>query len=307
MGIGGSDLNLLTALEALLEEANVTRAGRRLGISQPAMSAALARLRRRFDDDLLVPSPNGYDLTPVGRYVLPEVQRTVRLMKQTLRMPAAFDPATSEQTLRLSMSDYAVCVLLGPLIALLAIEAPGVRLVVEPLDPETWASRHVLVDFDALFAPIVFPLPGVARPLWRDRMVILADRNNTQLRGCTLTTEGLGSVAHAAATFGPGIEPPINQGLAEIGITPRVPLQMAGFLPLPFVVGGGDVVAAVPERLARIHVGANPDLVIVEPPFPEIPIVEAYWSAEGRMSDPLHRWFFSVLDRLALQISASHG
>jgi DNA-binding transcriptional LysR family regulator len=307
MAVGRSDLNLLIALEALLEEGNVTRAGRRLGISQPAMSASLARLRRRLDDDLLVPSAHGFDLTPLGKNILPDVQRTVRLMRQTLLPAGEFDPASANQTLRLSMSDYSVAILLPPLLNLLATEAPGVRLVVEPLDPEIWASRHVLVDYDALFAPISFPLPGISRPLWRDRMVILADRGNSQLRNGVLTSEGLGAVPHAAATFGPGILPPIDRAFSQVGIRPKVSLQVTGFLPLPSVVRGTDVVAAVPERLARIHVADSSSLVMVEPPFAEVPIQQAYWFAKGRLADPLHRWFFALLDRLAVQLPELDG
>ena len=84
MALGGTDLNLLLPLKVLLEEGNVTRAGQRLELSQPAMSAALARLRRRFDDELLVRAGRDYELTPFARDLLPEVQHAVRLMSAAL-------------------------------------------------------------------------------------------------------------------------------------------------------------------------------------------------------------------------------
>ncbi len=80
MALGGIDLNLLVILQALLEEGNVTRAGVRLGMPQPAMSNALARLRRHYRDELLVRTGNGYDLTPLARSLLPSVQESTRLM-----------------------------------------------------------------------------------------------------------------------------------------------------------------------------------------------------------------------------------
>ena len=85
MALGGTDLNLLLPLKVLLEEGNVTRAGQRLELSQPAMSAALARLRRRFDDELLVRAGRDYELTPFARDLLPEVQHA--------RTPDAAGPA----------------------------------------------------------------------------------------------------------------------------------------------------------------------------------------------------------------------
>ena len=98
MALGGTDLNLLLPLKVLLEEGNVTRAGQRLELSQPAMSAALARLRRRFDDELLVRAGRDYELTPFARDLLPEVQHAVRLMARALHLEDEFDPATSDRT-----------------------------------------------------------------------------------------------------------------------------------------------------------------------------------------------------------------
>ena len=80
MALGGIDLNLLVILQALLEEGNVTRAGARLGLPQPAMSNALARLRRHYRDELLLRIGNGYDLTPLARSLLPSVQESARLI-----------------------------------------------------------------------------------------------------------------------------------------------------------------------------------------------------------------------------------
>ncbi len=124
MTLGGTDLNLLLPLKALLEEGNVTRAGQRLELSQPAMSAALARLRRRFDDELLVRSGRDYELTPLARDLLPEVQHAVRLMARAMDREDEFDPVTSRRCFRLAMSDYAIAVLHEPLVRLISATAP---------------------------------------------------------------------------------------------------------------------------------------------------------------------------------------
>src|SRR6476646_9084382 len=115
MALGGTDLNLLLPLKVLLEEGNVTRAGQRLSLSQPTMSAALARLRRRFDDELLVRSGRDYELTPFARDLLPEVQHAVRLVSAALGVEEEFDPSTSRHTFHLTMSDYAIAIMHEPL------------------------------------------------------------------------------------------------------------------------------------------------------------------------------------------------
>src|SRR4029453_8030593 len=98
MSLGGTDLNLLLSLKVLLEEGNVTRAGHRLALGQPAMSTALARLRRKFDDELLTRSGREYELTPFAIELLPEVQHALRLIGKALDVEEEFDPAHSGRT-----------------------------------------------------------------------------------------------------------------------------------------------------------------------------------------------------------------
>lgn len=305
MSLGGIDLNLLLSLKVLLEEGNVTRAGHRLELSQPAMSAALARLRRRFDDELLVRAGRDYELTPLARDLLPEVQHAVRLLSRALRLEDQFDPTTSERTFRLSMSDYAISVVHEPLFRLIGSKAPGVRLTIDGLGADIRSSDKVLVDFDALIAPLGFGFPGASRPLWRDRMVLMTARDHPRVEDGRLTVEALAEVPHAVASFGPGILTPADRVFGELGITRHVALQVHGFLPLPFVIAGTEMVAVVPERLARMHVHDDGPVIVVEPPFGVVILPEGYWFAPDRLSDPAHRWLFARFDELAEELAAS--
>jgi len=301
--LGGTDLNLLLSLKVLLEEGNVTRAGQRLELSQPAMSAALARLRRRFDDELLVRAGRDYELTPLARELLPEVQHAVRLMSRALHLEDEFEPSESERTFRLSMSDYAIAIVHEPLLRLIGGTAPGVRLEIEGLGPDIRSSDKVLVDFDALIAPLGFGFPGQSRPLWRDRMVLMADRAHPRLREGRLTVEDLVDVPYAVANFGPGILTPADRAFGELGIDRHVALQVHGFLPLPFVIAGTEMVAVVPEMLARIHLRDDAPVVLVEPPFDDVVLAEGYWFGHDRLSDPAHRWLFARFDELAEELA----
>jgi DNA-binding transcriptional LysR family regulator len=304
MALGGTDLNLLLPLKVLLEEGNVTRAGQRLELSQPAMSAALARLRRRFDDELLVRAGRDYELTPFARDLLPEVQHAVRLMGAALQLEDEFDPSTSQRTFRLTMSDYAIAVVHEPLVRMVEAEAPGVSLRIGHLGPESRSSDRVLLDNDALIAPLGFGFPGISRPLWRDRMVVMADRHNPRLADGRLTMSDLADLPHAVGSFGPGVLTPVDRVFGEHDIQRHVALQVFGFLPLPFVIEGTDMVAVVPEMLARMHLRPGGAVVLVEPPFGEVLLPEGYWFAQDRLSDPAHRWLFSRLDAVRDQLAA---
>ncbi len=297
MALGGTDLNLLLPLKVLLEEGNVTRAGQRLSLSQPAMSAALARLRRKFDDELLTRNGRDYDLTPFAVELLPEVQQALRMMSKALHVEEAFDPATSERTFRLTMSDYAIAIVHETLLARVSELAPGVRLRIDHLGPDARSSEHVLLDYDALIAPLGFGFPGESRPLWRDRMVLLVDGRHHDLEN-GLSVEDLTRLPHAQATFGPGILTPVDRVFGELDLRRNIQVSVAGWLPLPFVVEGTELVAVVPERLARLHTGGGGPLVQVEPPFARVVLAEGYWFARDRLADPAHQWLFERLDEV---------
>lgn len=306
--LAGTDLNLLVALKALLEEVNVTRAGERLGMTQPSMSGALAKLRRRFDDELLTRSGRDYELTQLGRELLPDVQVAVQRMSRALAVEEPFDPATSHRAFRALMSDYAVAVLHEPLIDLIGRQAPHVRMEIFPMPTDAHDERH-LHEHDVMIAPLGFGFAGCSKRLWSDRMVCLVDQANPWRRDEGLTLDALREMPHAVTSLGSGIVTPVARVLGELDIQPRVQLQVAGWLPLPFVIRGTDMVAIVPERLARLHVLRGSGLTQVEPPFGEVALVEGYWFASSRVDDQAHRWLVARLNEVAdrLEVTTSRS
>src|SRR5919197_1539975 len=172
MDLGGLDLNLLVALDALLSERSVTRAARRVGLSQPGMSNALARLRRQCGDPLLV--RQGAVLVPTSRAeaLAGPVREALALIRGALDDPVPFDPARDRRSFRVSCSDYTVLMLIGPLVRTLASEAPGVAVEVLPrLADADRALRDA--DVDLVVEPTEImgqtDLPGTR--LWEDRWV----------------------------------------------------------------------------------------------------------------------------------------
>jgi DNA-binding transcriptional LysR family regulator len=292
------DLNLLLALGALLQDRNLTRAGERIGISQPAMSAALARLRRHFGDDLLEREGRGYKRTVFGEQLLPAVTDALRQMEATMQRSPRFDPAESDREFSIAASDYAVSILADPLLSLVKTTAPRIRLNLHPLPPSLPASSQALSMEDLLIGPVGYDFPGRHTELFRDRFVCVVDPVATELADGALTLEDLSRMPHAAPTFAPGSRTPVDGVLEELGVTRRVQVTVFGWLSVPFVLAGTRMVAIMPERMARLAIRTAP-LVILEPPFGLVELVEAAWWHPSRTDDPAVRWLLNALQKAA--------
>jgi DNA-binding transcriptional LysR family regulator len=301
-GISSIDLNLLIALAAMLEEANLTRAGEKTNMSQPAMSGALARLRRHFDDELLVRNGREYQLTPLAERLLPDVRDALSQVERTLAVRPAFDPATSARTFSLAMSDYAVSVLVEPLLRRVHEVAPGVGLTLDPVPADMRESDRGLLQHDLIIAPTGFGFPGESEVIFTDRFVCIADPANPRLASGALTMEDLAELPRAVATFGPpDLLSPAERVLDRLGVVRHGQVTTVGWLSLPFVVAGTDLLAIVPERLAR-RVAVTAGVAVIEPPFGKIELVEAAWWHPSRGTDPALRWLRSVAAEAAVAL-----
>jgi DNA-binding transcriptional LysR family regulator len=292
------DLNLLLALGALLEHRNLTRAGERIGMSQPAMSAALARLRRHFGDDLLEREGRGYKRTVFGEQMLPTVREALRQMEATMQRSPRFDPSESDREFSVAASDYTVSILADPLLRLVKRTAPRIRLNLHSLPPSLPSSSAPLATEDLLIGPVGFGFPGRHTELFRDRFVCVVDPAASGLRDSTLTLDDLARMPHAAPTFAPGSRTPVDRVLAELGVTPQVRVTVFGWLSVPFVLAGTGMVAIMPERMARQATRSVP-LAILDPPFGLVELVEAAYWHPSRTDDPAVRWLLRTLQEAA--------
>jgi DNA-binding transcriptional LysR family regulator len=293
-GIGATDLNLLVALRALLEEGNVSRAGGTIAMSQPAMSAALARLRRLYGDELLVRVGREYELTPLARALLPQVQQTLPLIEQALMVADEFEPAAADQSLRIALSDYAMSVLHGPLLSQVRRMAPRVRLDLRPIPSDLLIRDQAMLEFDVLIGPLGFDFPGIAVPLFTDDFVCIVDPSNERIAKGFLSVGDLGEMRHAEAILGRAHLTPIARHLAELGISHRIGVRAKGWLTLPFLVAGTDMVAFVPRRLLPAVRGLAA-IAAVEAPFGRVELIEGVWCHPSKLGDPAVRWLRNVL------------
>ncbi|WP_300680956.1 LysR family transcriptional regulator [Nocardioides sp.] len=310
MSLAGTDLNLLVALQALLEEGNVTRAGERIGMSQPAMSAALRKLRRRFGDELLIKVGRDLELTPLARTLLPQVQHTMPMIEQAFGLGKRFRPTQSRRRFVIGASDYAMVVLGPELRRRLRDEAPGVAVEWRPLPPDLIARPQGLQDADAFIAPRGLGLEAESVDLFEDHFVLVLDPGHRALRHGRLEVDQLARVTWARAELGVDHLNPADRQLSELGLEHGAGVTTRGWLPLPFLVRGTELVAIMPGRLARATAGLA-GLATVAPPFGTVRLREALWWHARRDHDPGHRWLRALLVQIGAEvgvpIESEHG
>ncbi|MDH2413126.1 LysR family transcriptional regulator [Nocardioides sp. CER19] len=300
----GVDANLLLALHALLEERNLTHAGERMTMSQPAMSGALTRLRKHFDDELLVRSGRGFELSPLAEQLRPRVAEAVEAAEALLGNQRDFDAATSTKRFAVSMSEYAMTVLARPLTRVFAEQAPGCTLALDPLDVRRDQIETQLMRRDLVVAPLGFEFPGRTQPVFTDHLVCLVAQGHPLLRGGALSLEDLGRMPHAVAEFTAAGDRrrPLELAVEAEGLADRTVLvQVTSLLTLPFAVAGTDMCAFVPSRLARRCLEIL-DLVVAETPVEPVRITEAAHWHPRREKDPAVVWLRNLLHDVAVDL-----
>jgi DNA-binding transcriptional LysR family regulator len=281
------DLNLLVGLDALLQEGSVTRAARRVGVSQSAMSHTLARLRDLFDDPLFVRVGRGMEPTPRAEALEVPVRRVLRDIDRVLRAEPEFDPATSTRTFTIVCPDV-----LGGLVPDLLVDlqrrAPDVRLrLVTPRRDSAEALIDRMADL-ALTGPHA-DVSGVVRTgLGRLEWAVLLRKDHPV--GPTLSLEDWLGWPHVLVETGNQSANIVQGALQAAGLQRKVGVVLPSFLMVPHVVSRTDYFYTMLRPLAEPLV-EDFDVRLAEPPLdlPEVPVA-ALWP-ERLASDPAHRWF----------------
>jgi DNA-binding transcriptional LysR family regulator len=287
------DLNLMVAFEALMAERSVSAAALRLGISQPAMSGSLARLRSLFADSLFVRAGNTMLPTTRAMALAEPVGRALAALRAAVQPPGGFDPATASRTFRISGGDYAATVLLPALTASLRTSASGVDLRFRFIEKDQVLG---LLDAGVLDLAIgVFPdIPKrfAARALFQERFVCVAARGHPALaRGLTLNT--FAALPHVLVTERGDAVGAVDEALRARGLERRVALTIPYVLPLRELLPGSDLVATVGARVGRIL--ATSGLALHEPPLPLAPWPLCMAWSRQQDADPGLSWLRALL------------
>jgi DNA-binding transcriptional LysR family regulator len=267
MDVAGFDLNLLKAFDALHTERHVTRAGHRIGLSQSAMSGALTRLREVFNDELFVRSPTGMQPTPRADDLAGPISAALRLMRGVLQADG-FDPSTADHIVTIAMTDYAAFVLLPPLLAQLADDAPRLNVRVRGI----FGKDEVIDLLDsgeanlAISVPIDASARILTRPLLQEGFACIARPGHPAFaEGASI--EAFAAAPHLLVSPEGDRAGLVDRKLAALGLERRVVLSLPQFLVAPFVVADTDLIATLAARVARRFAAANLGIAVHEPPI----------------------------------------
>lgn len=294
MNLRDIDLNLLAAFEALMAERQVTRAARRMGVGQPAMSDALRRLRVLFGDALLVRAGGGMAPTPRALALAGELAPLMARLRAVMGEAAAFVPGEAQATFTLASTDYTTLVLLPPLMAAIRAEAPGIDLRVRGYDKDQVGGLLERGEIDLALRRFADPPPGAVRTvMFRERFVGLARAGHPALARMDLAA--FAGAAHALVSVRGDARGAVDAALAGVGLRRRVALVVPYMLLLPRVLEGSDLIATLPERAARMA----PDLAKFELPL-AVPdwTVEMLWNPTAR-TDRAAGWLRQMLVQVA--------
>ncbi len=288
------DLNLLVVFDALVAEGHVTRAAERIGLTQPAVSHALNRLRALFGDPLFVRSPRGMMATPLAQDIAPSVRSILEQVEGVLLGGRTFDPASSTRQFTLGLSDYAAFVLLPRLTARLDREAPGVSLVVR--NTSRSVGLPMLEDGGAELIAGNFPDPPthMREDLLYEEDFICAGRGDHSGLDGTIDLDRYLSLRHLQVSMKGNPKGYVDAVLAERGLKRNVAVTVGHFLMAPMLVDASDLVATEPRRLFAPLAGRLP-LKLFPPPIdiPPFRVVQT-WHARHD-ADPGHQWLRRVL------------
>lgn len=285
------DLNLLRALDAVLDERNLSRAAERLGVTQPAVSGMLTRLQESFGEPLFVRSQRGVQPTLRALDLAGPVKRILADVEILLR-PSRFDPETASFTLTVAATDYALQAIVLPFVAKLRSLAPGIRLATRPIDEDRIAQQFDRDDLDlALMTPETAPPDLHARRLFDESYVCAMRSDHPDASTNALSLDRFCALDHALVSLaGDSFRGVTDDALAQIGRSRRITLSLHSFLALAEVLRTTDLVAVVPRRLV-----AGAGLASCEPPIAISGFTKlAAW--HGRTHhDEGHRWARALL------------
>ncbi|WP_439030463.1 LysR family transcriptional regulator [Gordonia terrae] len=291
------DFNLLRTLDALLVERSVSRAAEKLMLSQPATSAALARLRRHFDDELLMRDGNTYRLTPLAAQLLERTPDALNGLDRVFSHQTSFDPKESGRHFVLSCSDYSYVGLSDRLAMIHRDDSTRVKVELRQLTTTLLAEApDSLQTVDGVVLPHGILLDAKNTPyldLLRDEWVCLVANDNDRV-GDTLTRQNLAELPWVITSWRPVTDTSAMRELRHEGIEPRIQLIVDSYASLPALVSGTNRIALCQKRLTT-RVQARWPVRVLPCPVTLTPLSLALWWHPSQTDDPGHEWFRHML------------
>jgi DNA-binding transcriptional LysR family regulator len=290
MDIGKIDLNMLRVFAAMHEHHSVTRAGQAVGLSQPAMSAALAKLRATFNDALFVRTGAGMRPTSKAAELAEPVLRVLDTVKSEILQKASFDPATTDRRFTLITPDIGEMAFLPKLIARLGAQAPRANIRTLAMPPA--AIEHALESGNADLAVGLFPDLTKAgfyqQRLFRNSFLCVVRASHPHI-GDRMSLRTFLEASHAVVRPEGRTHDLFERALQQRGLVRRIRLEIPHFLSLPTIIAQSDLVATVPRDIG-LAFAKLANLRAVEPPLKAPTFdVKQYWHHRAH-KDPASSW-----------------
>lgn len=298
MRFKGLDLNLIVALDALLEERSVSAAASRMNLTQPALSAALSRLRRFFGDELLIPVGRRMIPTPFAEELRSLTKQLMHDASLFVSTSSIFDAAKSKRRFGIGTSDYIITILIAPVLAHLEELAPGVQLDVFPTGPEIH-ERLDRGEIDVVIGPETFlQSGGPSETLFDDDHVVVGWSGNPAM-DAPLTLDRFFELGHVAVRIGMDREPTFAERHLEVFASRRrIEVTTTAFSSTPRLLVGTSRIAVLQRRLATAFLDTLP-LKVQALPFEMPPLRELVQYHPTRSGDAGIRWLIDVLRNVA--------
>ena len=299
----GIDLNLLVVFDALMSERHVTRAAQHNGLSQPAMSKALNRLRHLLDDRLFERREGRMEPTSRALELAGPIHGALSDISRTLTPPGALDPARVVATVRIATIDLYQNTLLPALVAALRRDAPGLDIQIRAIERDRLHDQLAAGELDLAIAP---PLAGTrdlrTEPLWKDHLITLIGIDNPL--PLPMTIESFAAAAHVVDAGHVQVGPDgqgfsvVDSILAARGLRRRIAVVLPSSAGVPFVVAASDLIATLPSRIIK-DLAVIPELRAVPTPLPQVEVSPHLIWHPRTQNSPLRAWLRAVIKDIA--------
>ena len=296
------DLNLLPVFLALMEERSVTRAAERLGITQPALSNALTRLRAMLMDPLFIRERYGMQPTQKAEALAPVIAAALASLDGVVLGQQAFDPAQARQQITLAPNSYVEFALMPAIVARLRERAPGIRLRLTPFGTDLAETGVISGSTALVFGRIVDPPDNlVVQHLMDDGLACIVRADHPQV-GDSLSRQQYEALGHVNMLPPGRLRVGLFQALERQGLRREVAVSVTHFLAIPEMVAVTDCCATLPALICR-RLAGDPRLKVLPAPvdlgtFP----VEMAWHVRYR-EDPAHRWLRALIGEVARKVA----
>ena len=291
MNLSDKDLNLFVVFDVIYTERNLTKSGEVLGITQPAVSNALSRLRENFNDELFVRTSKGMVPTPVAENMVNDIRQALDLIRNSISESESFNPKTANATFRISIGDTSEYRLLPQLIKNISNLAPGVD-VESYLTPRTETPKELAAgNIDFAIDPPIHSDPNLRnKKIYQDDYVLVVNKKHPIAKKKKISLEDYLNLSHIHISKRDSGLGHVDTTLNRLGLARRIALKAQHFLVAPYIIDQSNLAMTTIKSFSR-----GRELKVFQLPFKINPLVlHLYWHVNKDM-DPANKWMRELI------------